>query len=95
MSNDYTADLVTFVSDDGEEIEFEVLDTIENEDGKFYILYPYYEDPADAVNDPGEYYIFQAEEIDGEEEFVELEDEDLLDKIDAIFRENNKDLFEE
>lgn len=95
MSNDYTADLVTFVSDDGEEIEFEVLDTIENEDGKFYILYPYYEDPADAVNDPGEYYIFQAEEIDGEEEFVELENEDLLDKIDAIFRENNKDLFEE
>ncbi|MCQ2514223.1 MAG: DUF1292 domain-containing protein [Ruminococcus sp.] len=95
MSNDYTADLVTFVSDDGEEIEFEVLDTIENEDGKFYILYPYYEDPADAVNDPGEYYIFQAEEIDGEEEFVELEDEALLDKIDTIFRENNKDLFEE
>ena len=32
---------------------------IENDEGKFYILYPYYADPADAVNDPGEYYIFE------------------------------------
>jgi hypothetical protein len=88
------ADLITFISDDGEEIEFEVLDVIENDDGKFYVLYPHYENPADAVNDPGEYYIFEAQEADGEEEFVEFDNEEMLDKIDAIFRENNKDLFE-
>ena len=29
MSNEYTPDLVTLISDDGEEIEFEILDIIE------------------------------------------------------------------
>lgn len=88
MSNEFETDLVTLISDDGEEIEFEILDVIENDEGKFYVLYPYYANPADAVNDPGEYYIFEVQEIDGEEELAEIEDEDKLDRIAAIFEEN-------
>ena len=83
--------LITFL-----EIEFEILDIIENDEGKFYILYPYYADPADAVNDPGEYYIFEVQEIDGEEELAEIEDDEKLDRIAAIFEEEyNKELFDE
>ena len=88
MNNEYNPDLVTLISDEGEEIEFEILDIIENDEGKFYILYPYYADPADAVNDPGEYYIFEVQEIDGEEELAEIEDDEKLDRIAAIFEEN-------
>ena len=88
MNNEFETDLVTLISDDGEEIEFEILDVIENDEGKFYVLYPYYANPADAVNDPGEYYIFEVQEIDGEEELAEIEDEDKLDRIAAIFEEN-------
>lgn len=87
MSNEYTPDLVTLISDDGEEIEFEILDIIENDEGKFYVLIPYYSNPADAVNDPGEYYIFEVSECDGEEELAEIEDEEKLNRIAEIFED--------
>lgn len=93
MDNEYTPDLVTLISEDGEEIEFEILDIIENEDGKFYVLYPYYSNPADAVNDPGEYYIFESQEIDGEEELAEIEDDELLDKLADEFEKRYNDSF--
>ena len=48
MNNEFNADLITLISDDGQEIEFEILDIIENDEGKFYVLYPFYENPADA-----------------------------------------------
>ncbi|MEE1219942.1 MAG: DUF1292 domain-containing protein [Ruminococcus sp.] len=93
MADEYTPDLITLISDDGDEIEFEILDIIENDDGKFYVLFPYYENPADAVNDPGEYYIFEVQEIDGEEELAEIEDDEKLEKIAAIFEKQYNDGF--
>lgn len=39
MANEYTPDLITLIGDDGKEIEFEILDIIENDEGKFYVLY--------------------------------------------------------
>lgn len=93
MNEEYNPDLVTLISEEGEEIEFEILDIIENEDGKYYVLYPYHSDPADAVNDPGEYYIFEVIETNGEEELAELEDEEQLEKIDAVFRERYEEYF--
>lgn len=91
MNNEYNPDLVTLISDEGEETEFEILDVIENEEGKFYVLFPYYSNPAGAVNDPGEYYIFEVAEVDGEEELAEIEDDEKLDRIAAIFEENYND----
>ncbi len=93
MTNEYSPDLVTLISDEGEEIEFEILDIIENGEGKFYVLYPYYESPEQAVNDNGEYYIFEVTEIDGEEELAEIEDEAKLERIAAIFEENYNEKF--
>ncbi|MCH5296272.1 MAG: DUF1292 domain-containing protein [Ruminococcus sp.] len=96
MANEYTPDLVTLISEEGEEIEFEILDIIENEDGKFYVLYPYYENPADAVNDPGEYYIFEVQEVDGEEELAEIENDELLDKLaDEFEKRYNESFFDD
>ena len=88
MYNEFNVDLITLINDEGEEMEFEILDIIEIDEGKFYVLYPYYEYPADAVNDPGEYYIMEVFEKDGEEELAEIEDDEKLDRIAAIFEEN-------
>lgn len=78
------------------EIEFEILDIIENDEGKFYVLYPFFENPEDAVNDSGEYYIFEVTEIDGEEELAEIEDDDKLDRIAAVFEERyNEEFYDE
>ncbi len=93
MTNEYAPDLVTLISDDGEEIEFEILDIIENDEGKFYVLYPYFESPEQAVNDSGEYYIFEVVDENGEEELAEIEDEEKLERIAAIFEENYNNEF--
>lgn len=93
MNNNLNPDLITLVGDDGNQIEFEILDIIYDEDEKFYVLIPYYSNPADAVNDPGEYYIFKADEIDGEEELTEIDDETKLDRISGIFEERYDDEF--
>ena len=54
------------------------------------------ENPEDAVNDSGEYYIFEVTEIDGEEELAEIEDDDKLDKIAAVFEEHyNEEFYDE
>lgn len=96
MANEYTPDLITLIGDDGKEIEFEILDIIENDEGKFYVLYPFFENPEDAVNDSGEYYIFEVTEIDGEEELAEIEDDDKLDRIAAVFEERyNEEFYDE
>ena len=93
MANEYTPDLITLIGDDGKEIEFEILDIIENDEGKFYVLYPFFENPEDAVNDSGEDYIF---EIDSEEELAEIEDDDKLDRIAAVFEERyNEEFYDE
>lgn len=93
MANEYTPDLITLISEEGKEIEFEILDIIENESGKFFVLYPYYENPDDAVNDPGEYYIFEVQEVDGEEELAEIEDDELLDKLAEEFEKRYNESF--
>lgn len=96
MTDDFTPDLISLMSEDGDEVEFEILDVIENEEGKFYVLYPYYENPEDSINDPGEYYIFEVTEVDGEEELAEIEDDEKLDRIADIFEKSyNEKLFEE
>ena len=54
------------------------------------------ENPEDAVNDSGEYYIFEVTEIDGEEELAEIEDDDKLDRIAAVFEERyNEEFYDE
>ena len=47
MANEYTPDLITLIGDDGKEIEFEILDIIENDEGKFYVCLLYTSDAAD------------------------------------------------
>ena len=40
MDNAYQPDLITLIDEDNVEHNFEILDTIENEKGVFYALYP-------------------------------------------------------
>ncbi len=81
MQDDFGADLLTLVDDEGNEHEFEILDVIDNEDGCFYALLPTYCDPQDQVEAEGTYYIFEAIEENGEQQLAEVEDKALLDKL--------------
>ena len=70
---DYNPDLLTLTNDEGEEYTFELLDTLEEDDASFVALTPYFNDPADAVEDSGNLVIMRlVTDEDGEECFEEL-----------------------
>ena len=67
MNNEFGADLITLIDDEGVEHEFEILDEIDNDDGVFYALLPTFDDPQSELESEGTYYIFEVIEEDGED----------------------------
>ena len=95
MDNAYMPDLITLIDEDNVEHNFEILDTIENEKGVFYALYPIFDSAEETVDDSGEYYIMEVIEEDGEEQLAEVEDEALLDELSAVFEKHFEELFDD
>ena len=95
MDNEYKPDLITLIDEENIEHNFEILDTIENDKGVFYALYPIFDSAEDAVEDNGEYYIMEVIEDDGEEQLAEVEDEALLDELAAVFEKHFEELFDD
>ena len=78
MDNEGT--LITLEDEEGNEIEFEFLDVIEYEGEEFIVLIENDEDADEVV-------ILQINAIDDEtDEYVSIDDEELLDKIFDIFK---------
>ena len=95
MDQDFSADLNSLLDEDGKEWKFEILDEIDNDDGVFYALLPAFDDPQDALETDGSYYIFELIEEDGEEQLAEVEDEDLLNKLSEIFESHFEEMYED
>ena len=95
MENEYKPDLITLIDEENVEHNFEILDTIENEKGVFYALYPIFDDETEMLNDSGEYYIMEVIDEDGEEKLAEVEDEALLDELAAEFEAHFEELYDE
>ena len=96
MDHEYEADLLTLLDDEGQEHEFEIIDELENDDGHFLALVPTQQEADELVSDAETYYIFEVIEEDGEEQLQEVEDDELLDKLAAIFEERfNEAYFED
>ena len=78
MESDFGASFITIEDDDGNEFELEHLSTLEFE-GEEYMVFL----PADMDEDDPDYgfIILQVEEVDGEEQFVSVDDEEKLQRI--------------
>ena len=87
MNDDFGADLLTLVDEDGQEHEFEILDEIENEEGHFFALLPTFDDPQEEVESEATYYIFQTIEEEGQEILAEVDDQELVDRLAAAVEE--------
>ena len=94
MADDYGAELVTVLDDEGNEHQFELVDAIETDDGRYVALLPVYETADESVNDDGELIILEVAEENGEEMLVPIEDDDIFDEIAEIFEERLSDLDE-
>ncbi len=85
MDDNLPKDIVTLVDDEGVEREFEVLDFIENSQGRFYALMPNFELPEESLSSEETYFIFEIVDENGEEQLVEVDDDKLLDSLSEEF----------
>lgn len=87
MEEDFGSSFITVEDEDGNEMELEVIDTVEYA-GSDYVLFL----PADMdENDPDYgYVILRIAEIDGEEQFEDVEDSE---ELQAVYEEFMKRLF--
>ena len=95
MNNDFSADLITLVDEDGIEHNFEIMDVVEYNGNEYYALSPVFDNKADMLDDDGEYYILEVIEEDGEEQLAEVIDEDLRKTLSDIFEQRFEDYFYE
>ena len=80
--------ILTLTDENGEEINFEYLDCIEYNGVEYLILAP-------EGDEEGETVILEVQPVDEENEnYVGVEDEDVLNAVFGIFKEKYKDILE-
>ncbi len=94
-NNEYGADLVTVVDENGVQHTFEELDRIETDEGRFIALLPVYTEAEEILDDDGELIILSVnDDGDGEIYLEPIEDDKLYNKIGELFEERLADYYE-
>jgi len=87
-------DLVVLIDEDGNEVEFEHLDTIEMDENEYVVLLPV-EQENDTEEDVEEVVILRVEHNeDGDDTFASVEDEDELQAVFEEFKLRMEDEYE-
>ncbi len=96
MEKEYDPDIITLEDEEGKEYSFELLDSIETDDGRYVALMPTYQTPEELLGDSGELVILRVieDEKTGEETFEEIDDDDEYDTVADYFIDRLQDLFE-
>ena len=84
--------IITLIDDEGRMSDFDVLDAIETDDGRFVALLPLAS--MDEETGDGEYIILRVDTVNGEEELAEIEDEKLVEALADLFQERFHELYE-
>jgi uncharacterized protein YrzB (UPF0473 family) len=80
-------DIVVLLDEDGEEVEFEHLDTVELNGNEYIVLLPLDVEESDDETDADEIVILKIEHNDdGEDSFVSVEDEEELNSVFEEFK---------
>ena len=93
MENEELDNIIVLNDENGNEVKFEFLDLVELDQEEYVVLLPVTED---GEEDEGEVVILKLEDTDEdaeEESYVGVEDEEILNKVFAIFKEKYKDEF--
>ena len=93
MENEELDNIIILNDENGNEVKFEFLDLVELDEEEYVVLLPV---SAEGEEDEGEVVILKLEDTDEnseEESYVGVEDEEILNKVFAIFKEKYKDEF--
>lgn len=91
---EYGPDLVSVIDDEGNQHQFEILDAIETDEGRYVALVPVLDDPQAAVEDDGELIVLEVASENGEDLLVPIEDDEVFDEIAGIFEERLAEYYE-
>ena len=79
-------ELLTLTDENGEDVEFEYLDSIDYEGKEYIVLLP-------AGENDNEVLILEVEPVDEEtENYISVKDETILEAVYAIFKDRFKDI---
>ena len=93
MENEELDNIIVLNDEEGNEVQFEFLDLVELDEEEYVVLLPV---SVEGEEDEGEVVILKLEDTDEsaeEESYVGVEDEEILNKVFAIFKEKYKDEF--
>ena len=80
------SNIIALTDENGQDVEFEYLDSIEYDGKEYLVLMPAEEDSAEII-------ILEVEPVDEEtENYLSVSDEKILDAIYGIFKERYKDV---
>lgn len=90
MANEEMLDeeaIISLTDEEGNEVEFELIDSVDYEDKEYLILLPPDDEAAEVV-------ILEVEpHKDGTETYITVNNEDTLNAVYEIFKERFKDIF--
>ena len=94
MSEEFGNNIVSVLDDEGNEHQFELLDAIETDEGRYVALLPIYSDAESAIEDDGELVILEVVNDEGDDLLVPIEDDEVFENVAEIFEERLADLYE-
>ncbi len=86
--------LITLIDEDGKELQYEHLDSLEYEGATYLALVPVYDDPKDYVGADGERQIMKVVEENGEEILCTIDNEDEFDAVARQFEDRLSEEFD-
>lgn len=87
LLNEEEISILSLTDEEGNEVEFELIDSVDFEGAEYLILLPPEEDAAEVV-------ILEVEpHDDGTESYLTVDDERVLNAVFAIFKERFQDFF--
>lgn len=92
----YNPDIYTLVDEEGAELAFELLDTLEHNGQTYFALTPYYENPDDMLGDEADLVILKSEIDENDDELmVSIDDDDEYQEVGELFIEKLTEFFEQ
>ena len=95
-NQDYEQNLLTLTDEEGQEHEFEIVDTMDLDDERYMALVPVFADPQDSLEDSADLVILKVvpDDESGEELLQTIEDDDEFNRVADLFMERLEDYFE-
>ena len=94
MSEDFGANIVSVMDEEGNEHQFELLDAIETDEGRYVALLPIYSEAEAAIEDDGELVILEVVNDNGDDLLVPIEDDDMFESVAQAFEERLSEYYE-